>query len=332
MSTNLQDLLREGLDRATAGASVPDGLVRRAQQHNRQRQIRVRATIAASTAVAAAAAVVTVSLAATGNKPGNPPVRTQTLADVVTRTDQALTAAVGQGKAIQVTRMSSPNTPFGLTVIGPQGVLPNSGSTQPLPGAPAAVLAQHQMSWQYRDLTWQEGFSAAGRLVFVNAYGPIRLHSGKQVPGNYGAAYPVHVRWRSVRGGTSGPAPKLACQTFPTGYPSWRATIVKALSCGIFQLSGWQHVDGVDAIKLTSRPLYGGRETLWINPVTYLPVRLIGTELAGPSRGLQMVTDFRFLPPTKANLAMLHAAVRRAPIPATFRLLPPKYLILAGGV
>ena len=25
------------------------------------------------------------------------------------------------------------------------------------------------MSWQYRGLFWQEGFSAAGRLVFVNA-------------------------------------------------------------------------------------------------------------------------------------------------------------------
>ena len=78
MSTDLQDLLREGLDRLTAGATVPDGLVGRAQQHNRQRRIRIRAAIAACTAMAAVAAAVTVSLAASGNQPSNAPVRTQT--------------------------------------------------------------------------------------------------------------------------------------------------------------------------------------------------------------------------------------------------------------
>ena len=101
MSTNLQELLREGLDRLTDGASVPDGLVRRAQQHNRQRQIRVRATIAAGTAVAAAAVAVTVSLAATGQPPGTGPVRTLTVGDVITRTEQALAAAASSGAPAQ---------------------------------------------------------------------------------------------------------------------------------------------------------------------------------------------------------------------------------------
>lgn len=332
MSTELQDLLRDGLDRLTAGASVPDGLVGRAEQHNRQRRIRIRATIAAGTALAAAAAAVTVSLAVTGSKPSSAPVRTQTIADVITRTDQALTAAVDQGNAIQVTRRSARNMVFGLTALGPQGALGNPGPAQPLPGAHAAVAAQHMMLWQYQDLQLQEGFSAARRLVFVNAYGPVRLRSGKQVPGNYGAAYPVHVRWHSVLRGISGPAPRPTCQDFPIGYPSWRATITKALSCGTFHLSGRQYVDGVHAMTLASRPLYGARETLWVNPATYLPVRLSATIPAGHGRSEQVVTDFRFLPPTKANLAMLHAAIRRAPIPATFRLLPPKYVILAGGV
>ncbi len=116
--------------------------------------------------------------------------------------------------------MSGRNMVFGLTALGPQGVLGNPGPTQRLPGARAAVTAQHMMSWQYQDLQVQEGFSAAGRLVFVNAFGPTTLHSGKQVQGNYGAAYPVHVRWRSVSGGVSGPAPRLTCQTV---HPSTRA-------------------------------------------------------------------------------------------------------------
>ena len=284
MSTDLQDLLREGLDRLTVGATVPDGLVGRAQQHNRQRRIRIRAAIAAGTAVAAAAAAVTVSLAASGNQPSNAPVRTQTIADVASRTEQALAAAVDQGKAIQVTRMSSRNMPFGLTVVGPQGGPQYPSPTQRLPGAHAAVTAQSMMSWQYRDLYLQEGFSAAGRLVFVNANGPITLRSGKQVEGNYGAAYPVHVRWRTVFGGVSGPAPGLSCQNFPSEYPSWRASISKALSCGLYRLSGRQWVDGVDAMTLVAEPRgMGFRDTMWVDPSTYLPVRTSVTFLSGPA-------------------------------------------------
>lgn len=333
MSTDLQDLLREGLDRLTAGASVPDELVGRAEQHNRQRRIRIRAAIAAGTAVAAAATAVTVSLAATGSQPGSAPVRTQTIADVATRTDQALTAAVAQGKAIQLTRTSGRHISFGLTALGPQGALHSPSPTQPLPGARAAVIAQSTMSWQYRNLFLQEGFSAGGRLVFVNTNGPITLRSGRQVLGNYGAAFPVHIRWRSVFHGVSVAAPALSCQNgLPSEYPSWRASIAKALSCGLFHLAGRQYVDGVDAMTLAGQPQYGIRETLWVNPATYLPVRLSATFFAGPGRGQQVVTDFRFLPPTRANLAALHAAQRRAPIPATFRLLPAKYIVVAGGV
>jgi len=336
MSTDLQDLLRDGLDRLTAGATVPDGLIGRARRHNRQRRIKIRAAIAAGTAVAAAAAV-TVSLTATGNQPRSAaPVRTQTIADVATRTERALAAAVEQGKAIQVTRMSGRNQPFGLTALGPHGVTQNPSLTQRLPGAHTAVAAQYMVSWQYHHLLLQEGFSAAGRLVFVNAFGPIRLRSGQVALANYGAAYPVHIRWHTVFRGVSlsPPAPRLTCQDgLPSEYPSWHATITKALSCGQFHLAGRQYVDGVDAMTLAGQPEYGGRETLWVNPATYLPVRLTATLFAGlDQRYQQLVTDFRFLPPTQANLAALHAAIRRAPIPATFRLLPQKYTVLAGGV
>jgi hypothetical protein len=331
MSTDLQDLLREGLDRLTAGATAPDGLVGRAQQHNRQRRIRIRAAVAAGTAVAVAA--VTVSLAAIGNNPSSAPVRTQTIADVATRTERALSRAVDQGNAIQVIRMSGRSTKFGLTAVGPNGAVGNPSLAQPLPGAHTAVTAERMVSWTYRDLYLQEGFSAAGRLVFVNAYGPITLRSGKQAAGNYGAAYPVHTRWRTVLRGTSGPAPEPSCQTFPSEIPSWRATIAKALSCGLFHLSGRQWVDGVDAMTLVAQPRgMGLRDTLWVDPATYLPVQTSVAFLSGHRWVQQLDTDFRFLPPTRANLAALHAAERRAAIPATFRLLPAKYVILAGGV
>jgi len=333
MSTNLQDLLREGLDRLTDGASVPDGLVRRAQQHNRQRRIKIRAGLAAGTALAVAAAV-TVSLTVTRAGPGSVPQRTQTLGDVVTRTERALATTADQGRAIQVVRVTGRNQRFGLTAADAQETNLNPSPSQRLPGAHAAVIAQYMESWTYHDLTVAEGFSAAGRLVFVNAIGLIRLHSGQQAVANYGAAYPVHIRWRTVFYGVSSFPPKLrlTCQLgLPSQYPSWHATIAKALSCGQFHLAGRQYVDGVDAMTLAGQPESGGRETLWVNPATYLPVRLTSTLFAGlGQRYQQLVADFRFLPPTQANLGALHAAIKRAPIPATFRPLPAGYIVLAG--
>ncbi len=44
-----------------------------------------------------------------------------------------------------------------------------------LPGVLRNVTAQYMTSWTYRGLYLQEGFSAAGGLVFVNATGPITL-------------------------------------------------------------------------------------------------------------------------------------------------------------
>lgn|GEM_PF-5069909 len=41
--------------------------------------------------------------------------------------------------------------------------------------------------------------------------------------------------------------------------------------------------------------------------------------------------DYRWLQPTKANLAALHAAVRSVTIPPGFKKLPAKYLPLAGA-
>ncbi len=334
MSTNLQDLLREGLDRLTDGASVPDGLIGRAQQHNRQRQLRVRATIAAGTAVAAAAAV-TVSLAVTGSKPGSVPLRTQTVADVITRTERALATAADHGNAILVAQESGRNVTFGLNALSQSGSFENPGPTPVLRRVLSTVTAPRLVLWTYHGMHLQEGLSAAGRLVFVTVDGPVTTHSGRVVAENYGAAYPVRVRWRTVLHGVSGtPPPTPRCQdAVPSDYPSWRASIARTLSCGLYYLSGRQRVDGVAAMTLISTPRLGGRlfrSTFWIDPATYLPVRASLLTLSGPGRGQDLVVDYHFLPPTKANLASLHAAIRRATIPATFRKLPPTVVLLAG--
>ena len=77
----------------------------------------------------------------------------------------------------------------------------------------------------------------------------------------------------------------------------------KALSCGLFH-GGRQQVDGVEAIRLLAtanevQRQQGAHEVLWVNPKTFLPVRMSfgpGSAMPGAARA-----DFRWLPPTEAT-------------------------------
>jgi hypothetical protein len=333
MTSDIEELLREGIDRLTAGASAPAGLVERARKSNHRRVV-IRSAVAAGTVVATVAAAVTVTLAAGGKAPGSAPVRAQTIAVVASRTERALAAAVDQGKAIQEVQARGRGVTFGLTVLNMNYTLETPGSAV-VPGVLKDVTARRLVSWTYRGRYLQEGYSATGRLVFHNTNNEVTLRSGRQVTEQYGAAYPARTRWHTIIRGQSGPLPPLTCQddVVPTAYPSWRARITKVLSCGSFYLGGQQRVDGVQAMTLISKPQPGLniRETIWVDPSTYLPVRLSVTFLHPHGRSSQLVDDFRWLEPTKADLATLHAAIRQATIPAGYRILPANYLLLPGA-
>jgi hypothetical protein len=102
---------------------------------------------------------------------------------------------------------------------------------------------------------------------------------------------------------------------------NWRRIIQTGLKCGAFKVTGRQWVDGVDAIKLTERKAVPG-SAIWVDPASYLPVRLVShlrVVVIGKGGSQQPVIttltiDFRWLRPTKTNLAKL-----TAPIPAGFR-------------
>ncbi len=114
--------------------------------------------------------------------------------------------------------------------------------------------------------------------------------------------------------------------------PHLRATVLKAVSCKLFALDGNQQIDGVSAIRLVMKPPPGlrARETLWLDPSTYLPLRTSTAFLSSRGRVSLLVQDYRWLPPVRANLAALHVAIQRATIPPGFRALPPADLPLAG--
>jgi hypothetical protein len=63
-------------------------------------------------------------------------------------------------------------------------------------------------------------------------------------------------------------------------------------------------VNGQDTIKLVARRLAGRPQTVYVNPVTYRPVRIVGN-------GLRQ--DYRWLTPTSARLARLPGDPARIP-------------------
>jgi hypothetical protein len=87
------------------------------------------------------------------------------------------------------------------------------------------------------------------------------------------------------------------------------------VKAGQATLVGWATVDGQRAIHLTER-LANGQVNLWVNPGTYLPVRVIGTAPGMSQTSDQAIRDdYRWLPATPANLRLLTPA---GAIPAGF--------------
>ena len=334
MTNGIEEMLREGFDRLTADAKAPAGMVGRAQRHNRRRRIGSLSAAAAGTAVATAAAVITITAVV---PQGNPAPRVRTVGYVTGRAQQAL-AKVAQGKAIEEIRATARNGTFGFIVLNmaPDALQnpKNTTGTAVLPGVLGSVKAQRMTSWFYHDLVLQQGFSAAGKLVFTSSIGMVTSSAGKRVPAAYGAAYPARTRWLSPLTGRNGTLPKLTCaHAYPgAATPHLRATILKALSCGLFALDGQQRIDGVDAIKLIMKPSpgLGFRETLWLDPSTYLPLRTSVASWGSHGQVSLLVQDYRWLQPSAANRAALHAAIHLAAIPSRFRMLPPADLPLAG--
>jgi hypothetical protein len=323
MTNNVEELVREGIDRAAAStdAGVPATLLHRARRHNRRRRRAIAGALAAGTAAVTAAAVIAAtSTSGTGinAEPG------QTITYVTTRAEQAL-AQLNPSQAVETDTLTARNGDFGFTVLN-TAFNGTGSSTAQLPGVLGNVHASSEVDWSYDGLYLQHGYSAAGKLVYTTTDGP---------QGYSGAAYPARTRWHNpMTGGQNGPDPGLTCENAGTGYPHWKQSITKALSCHLFTLGGNQQIAGVDTIKLVGKPVTAGgetfRQTLWVDPKTYLPLRTSTTFTEAHHRTATLTQDFRWLSPTQANLARLHVARQRGTIPASFRSLPSTDLPLPG--
>lgn len=296
MSAQLEQRLRTDMDLATRDLQVPSGLAERAHRQYRRRLRRVRAVTMTGAAVALVAGGVAVAGAMGAFGSAAPGIQRQPNAYVIAKVERALAAP-------------SLNDLIGLDRI----TLPYTLSWEPLPGGLGVVRPTGNLSaaelliWTYGGRQRAIGLSASGQRMFDLV---INRQSGVT---STAVLYGSKTWWRQTTSGPAGgrsappgcqPAGHVGLQVGPGN--GWPAFIESQLACGAYTVVGRQVVDGVDTLEIAGPP---GGITVWVNPSTYLPVRM----QAGP-----MQINFEWLPATAANLAELHVSV-----PAGFRQVPP---------
>lgn len=282
ISTEFEERLRAEMRHATTGVSVPSGLVRKARRA-RRRRIVCRAGAASAAAAVAVAAAVIVTNGTTGASRDS---GTYTTAYVVKHVTSALDAV---NKIASVRFAPSPGiAPLDLWVYdGPRGLAyraeyfdPNSGQLLLEVGI-TATPANYQ--------TW----------INVN---PLRNTWSEQ----------SFQRPKPSGTGCGTPLP-----TSLDSFPEIAAGLREYLACGTLRYQGKQHVDGISALRLVSvqnqrrgKTLTTLTTTIWVDPATYLPVRVtyqdrFTTQQTRPMVSVPTRFDIRWLPPTRANLALV---------------------------
>ena len=277
ISTEFEERLREEMRHATTGVSAPSGLVRRAHRARRRRIISRAGAASAAAAVAVAGAMI-VSNGITGASRDS---GTYTTAYVVKHVESALDT-VNEIAYMHYTSDIAASMDV-WAYDGPQGQAYRAEYFDPRSGR----------------LFEEAGMTAtpANYATYIGVYFYNKTWSKQSYQGpkhtQTGCGFSLPTSWAT--------------------YPEIAAGLRKNLACGALSFRGMQQVDGVNALKLVSvqRSHLGPEETLrsitttiWVDPATYLPVRLT-TQWTRPLVSVPMRLDFRWLPPTSANMALL---------------------------
>jgi hypothetical protein len=278
ISTEFEERLREEMRHATTGVSAPSGLVRRARR-DRRRRIVSRAS-AASAAVAVAGAVI-VSNGTTGESRDS---GTYTTAYVVKHVESALDAV---NKIANIHYTSDVVAPMDIWAYdGPQGQAYRAEYFVPRDGLHGGQLFQ-----EVGMTATPTNYESYIDVYFLDKTWSKQSYQGSK-PSKTGCDFSLPTSWAT--------------------YPEIAAGLREGLACGALSSEGMQQVDGVNALKLVSvqrsrlgpKTLRSITTIIWVDPATYLPVRLT-TQLTRPIVSVPMSFDFRWLPPTSANLALL---------------------------
>ena len=302
MNEDVEQLVREGLDRLAATTQAPTGLVVRARRRCFRQRLAVGSALASGTAAVAAVAVIAATGAAgvTG-RPGNSGViHARTEAYAVLRHVERAVAAQGN------------------QVMDGQSVSMGTGSKQ----------KTRSVTWSYRG-AWQfEEFSFRGKPYL--ATGTAKIHG--RLLGVYVAYY--NRTWSGghkpqvAAAGACTKTGRLEMGGPPPATRDWPTFIGTMLGCGDATVTGRVWINGVHTIRITGTPVRtrlpkgmvqatkaGIHFTLYVNPATYLPVRAVGstTSYGGGATAFtySTVTNIRWLPATAANVAKAIVTIPR---------------------
>jgi hypothetical protein len=290
MNTDVEELLRDGMERLTADVRAPAGLASEAGRlHRRRRAARtaVACGTAAVTAAAVALAVVTSGAHRAPSGTALSPAQARTVAYVTRRVENALATE----SLVFVGRSDTKVMGDYVTwAYGPRNRWEAfTGSSEPY---------------------WSQGTAVVGGKL-VGAYVTYFDHRYSLWP----------LGSQPVSACSTNAALSMAAPIIPTTH--WTSYIDATLACGSATVTGHVKIDGVETTKITGKPvtvkLSAGyakavkakfataRWTLYVSPTTYLPVRMVGsTQTYGGSGGSytsSFVTNVQWLPATPANVA-----------------------------
>jgi hypothetical protein len=293
MSTDVEELIRDGMHRLAATTDIPAGLVGRARRRLRRRRIAAVSAIASATAVGAVAAVVVVPGT---SAPAGSTLRAQTAAYVIRRVENSAATLATTNVVLRAETTFSPAFP----------AITQWSYRQDIRAAQSGVLHVTGVPWAQGQVSWAAGTAVIhGRLTYVQADYRHR---------EWYPTSPFLILPNACRGG-------LDLGEF--NFVSWPAYVRQTLSCGKFHVAGYAWVDGEKTIKITgsmtepnwwaSLPHAPGRGALhvdavfYVDPATYLPQRVVWSNWSravtgGPVRGT-VRQDFQVLPPTPGNVA-----------------------------
>jgi hypothetical protein len=297
MNVDVEDLLRKGMERFTEQVPVPRGLAHRAARA-RRRRVAVRAAAGAGAAAVTAAVVI----AATGGAgAGGGAMQARTTAYVVSRVEKALASQ----HLVLRGRTSGVWGPSISWAYGPRNrfeELTGSGCGHALPDG----------SCSHRG--GSEPYLAVGTALI-----------GGKLTGVYVTYY--NRKWsllpESIPANACSRTGALEMAGPPVPASDWPAFIRATLACGAATVTGHVQIGGVDTLKITGAPVTvklppgearavrekwaRDRWTLYVNPKTYLPVRISGSGYTygspAPSTYTTSATDMQWLRPTAANIA-----------------------------
>jgi hypothetical protein len=312
MNGDLEELIRDGLDRLTFEVRPPAGLVGRARARQRRRTIAARSAVACVAAAAAVAAVAAVTVL--GARPGSGVANARTTAYVISRVESALGDEnfVIQGQA---------NGSFAGSVHGHRYRY-SAGATD---------------SWTYGIRNRMVEFTGKGcghvdsKGWCTHRGGSVRfLADGTAlIGGRLVSAYVTYYDHRYSLSPLGHHQLKPCSRTAQLSLgqpafsvPNWPAFIRGQLRCNHATVTGHARIANVPVIVISGSidiPLSKGYAnyvkearvrvgyTLYVDAATYLPVRAYGsTKTYGGANGpttSSYVTDVRWLPPTRGNRA-----------------------------